>query len=286
MAEIKNQVVKTDVGQQVIDRVDQLCKVGFTMPSDYNYVNAIKAAMLMLPDIKDKNQRSALEVCKDNNSIQTALFRMAVKGLDATKKQCYLIIRGDKLCMEESYFGVCLQARRVSKFYEPIANIIYKGDVFKFEVNPETGRKAIVEHTQTLESIESGEMIGAYSIVVNDKGEKDVEIMTMTQIKKSWNKSSSQQQLVHKEFPDQMAKRTVIKRAAKMLVNSALGDNSIVPDDELDPDNIDASKQLGVAEVGEVVDYEEIPDDSPTPSKKEAEIKENQHTENNNEKDF
>lgn len=286
MAETKNQIVKTDVGQQVIDRVDQLCKVGFTMPSDYNYVNAIKAAMLMLPDIKDKNQRSALEVCKDNNSIQSALFRMAVKGLDATKKQCYLILRGDKLCMEESYFGVCLQARRVSKFYEPIANIIYKGDVFKFEVNPETGRKAIVEHTQTLESIESGEIIGAYSMVVNDKGEKDVEIMTMTQIKKSWNKSSSQQQLVHKEFPDQMAKRTVIKRAAKMLVNSALGNNNIIPDDELDPDNIDALKQLAVAEVGEVVDYEEIPDDASSPSEKEAKIKENQHTENNNGTDF
>lgn len=254
MEETKNSVVKTDVGQQVISRIDQLCQVGFTMPNDYNYVNAIKAAVLMLPEIKDKNGRSALEVCKNNNSIQTALFRMAVKGLDATKKQCYLILRGDKLCMEESYFGVCLQARRVSENYEPIANIIYKGDTFKFEVNPETGRKHIVEHTQSLESIDSGEIIGAYSFVTNDKGETDVEIMTMGQIRKSWAKSSSAQQLVHKEFPDQMAKRTVIKRAAKMLINSSLGDNAAHDDEYEEASEIDPSKQIAP----DYVDYEEV----------------------------
>lgn len=255
MAE-KNQITKTDVGQQVIQRIDQLCQVGFTMPKDYNYVNAIKAAMLMLPEIKGKDGRNALEACKDNNSIQTALFKMSVKGLDATKKQCYLILRGNQLCMEESYFGVCLQARRVSKNYEPIANVIYKGDTFRFEVNPETGRKRIVEHTQTLESIDSGEIVGAYAIVTNDKGESDIEIMSMGQIRKSWAKSSSTQQLVHKEFPDQMAKRTVIKRAAKLLINSSLGDN-IIPDDELE-NPIDVSRQLGTEQVGEVVEYEEV----------------------------
>lgn len=268
MAE-KNQITKTDVGQQVIQRIDQLCQVGFTMPKDYNYVNAIKAAMLMLPEIKGKDGRNALEACKDNNSIQTALFKMSVKGLDATKKQCYLILRGNQLCMEESYFGVCLQARRISKNYEPIANVIYKGDTFRFEVDPETGRKRIVEHTQTLESIDSGEIVGAYAIVTNDKGESDIEIMSMGQIRKSWAKSSSTQQLVHKEFPDQMAKRTVIKRAAKLLINSSLGDN-IIPDDELE-DPIDASRQLATEQVGEVVEYEEVTEtvDASTLSNKE-----------------
>lgn len=42
MADKKNEVAKTDVGQQVINRIDQLCQIGFNMPNDYNYVNAIK----------------------------------------------------------------------------------------------------------------------------------------------------------------------------------------------------------------------------------------------------
>lgn len=261
MADKKNEVAKTDVGQQVINRIDQLCQIGFNMPNDYNYVNAIKGAMLMLPEIKDKSGKSALEICKNNNSIQSALFKMATKGLDVSKKQGYLILRGDKLCFEESYFGVCLQARRISKHYEPIANIIYKGDTFKFEVDPTTGRKRIIEHTQTLESID-GEMLGAYAMVTNDKGETDVEIMSIAQIRKSWSKSSSQQQLVHKEFPDQMAKRTVIKRAAKMLINSSLGDNASINDDLEDASALlDASKQIDQP----FVEYEEIAEEE-TPS--------------------
>lgn len=261
MADKKNEVAKTDVGQQVINRIDQLCQIGFNMPNDYNYVNAIKGAMLMLPEIKDKSGKSALEICKNNNSIQSALFKMATKGLDVSKKQGYLILRGDKLCFEESYFGVCLQARRISKHYEPIANIIYKGDTFKFEVDPTTGRKRIIEHTQTLESID-GEMLGAYAMVTNDKGETDIEIMSIAQIRKSWSKSSSQQQLVHKEFPDQMAKRTVIKRAAKMLINSSLGDNASINDDLEDESAIlDASKQIDQP----FVEYEEIVEEE-TPS--------------------
>ncbi len=261
MADKKNEVAKTDVGQQVINRIDQLCQIGFNMPNDYNYVNAIKGAMLMLPEIKDKSGKSALEICKNNNSIQSALFKMATKGLDVSKKQGYLILRGDKLCFEESYFGVCLQARRISKHYEPIANIIYKGDTFKFEVDPTTGRKRIIEHTQTLESID-GEMLGAYAMVTNDKGETDIEIMSIAQIRKSWSKSSSQQQLVHKEFPDQMAKRTVIKRAAKMLINSSLGDNASINDDLEDASAIlDASKQIDQP----FVEYEEIVEEE-TPS--------------------
>lgn len=55
MAETKNQMIsKADIGNQVITRIDDLCKVGFTMPADYNYVNAIKGAMLLLNDVKTK----------------------------------------------------------------------------------------------------------------------------------------------------------------------------------------------------------------------------------------
>lgn len=275
--EKKNNVARTDVGQQVIDRIDQLSQVGFTMPKDYNYVNAIKAAMLVLQEVKSKDKVPALQCCTPA-SIQSALFKMAVNGMDVSKKQGYLLVRGNVLCFEESYFGVCLQARRVSENFEPIANVIYKGDTFKFEVDPTTGRKRIVEHTQSLESIDGGEIVGAYAFVTNSKGETDVEIMSMAQIRKSWAKSSSTQQQVHREFPDQMAKRTVIKRAAKMLINSALGDN--IPNDELEPSNvIDASMQIGAEQVGEVVDYEEVVDEVPAPEEKvqpkaEAKVKE------------
>ena len=112
-------------------------------------------------------------------------------------------------------------------------------------------------------------MGGAYAYVTNDKGETDVEIMTMAQIRKSWSESSSQQQLVHKEFPDQMARRTVIKRAAKMLINSS---KSVIDDDLEDSvlNPVDASHQIEP----EYATFEEVHDEVPADNPEEAAYKE------------
>ena len=61
MSETKK--TSSNVGQLVLSRVEAMCQVGFTMPKDYNYVNAVKATMLKLQEVKDKNGKSALEVC-------------------------------------------------------------------------------------------------------------------------------------------------------------------------------------------------------------------------------
>ena len=45
--------VKTNVGDQVIARVNSLCEAGFSMPKDYQFVNAIKMSVLKLQDLKD-----------------------------------------------------------------------------------------------------------------------------------------------------------------------------------------------------------------------------------------
>ena len=45
--------------------------------------------------------------------------------------------------------------------------------------------------------------------------------MNKSQIERSWTRSRNSKQTVHKEFPDQMAKRTVINRACKLFVNSS-----------------------------------------------------------------
>ena len=98
MAENKQLQVKNNVGDQVIARVNSLCEAGFTMPKDYSYVNAIKMSMIKLQDVKDKNGRRALDVCTPQ-SIQTALFSMVTKGLNLSLSQCYMIVRGDTLCI-------------------------------------------------------------------------------------------------------------------------------------------------------------------------------------------
>ena len=135
-----NKLIKTNVGDQVLTRIDELCSVGFTMPKDYSYVNAIKMSMLKLQDVKDKFGKPALEVCTPT-SIQTALFKMATKGLNAALNQCYFIVRGNTLCCDESYFGKVLMVRRLYPDYIPTPVVIREGDVFEYGIAPANGKR-------------------------------------------------------------------------------------------------------------------------------------------------
>ena len=71
------------------------------------------------------------------------------------------------------------------------------------------------------ENIDPEKIKYAYAVVEQEDGEAYTEIMTWAQIQKSWSKSRNKEQTVHKEFPDQMAKRTVINRACKMFFNTS-----------------------------------------------------------------
>lgn len=214
----ENKLQKMNVGDQVIARVENLTKVGFTTPKDYNFVNAIKASMLVLQELKDKNQRPALEVCTPQ-SVATALFEMSTKGLDASKKTCYFIVRGDKLCMHESYFGKALQVKRIYPTFDPHPVVIHEGDEFVYEIDPETGRRKLVKHTQSIADLDK-DFIGAYMYIPTADGGKDLYVMSKKQILAAWSKSSSREQTTHKQFTEKMVGKTIVNSACNMIINS------------------------------------------------------------------
>lgn len=210
--------VKQNVGDSVIARVNSLCEVGFHMPSDYQYVNAIKASMLVLQDLKDRNGKPALEVCTQN-SIASALFEMSVKGLDASRKTCYFIVRGDKLCLHESYFGKVLQVKRIYPNFDPHPVVIREGDEFIYEIDPKNGCKRLVKHTQCLENLDKG-FVGAYMYLPTADGGQDLYIMSKRMILTAWSKSSSKEQTTAKQFDEKMVMKTIINSGCNMIINS------------------------------------------------------------------
>nr|DAY73195.1 MAG TPA: RecT protein [Caudoviricetes sp.] len=210
--------VKTNVGDSVIARVNSLCEVGFKMPADYQYVNAIKASMLVLQDLKDKNGKPALEACTQN-SIASALFEMSVKGLDASRKTCYFIVRGDKLCLHESYFGKVLQVKRIYPNFDPHPVVIREGDEFIYEIDPKNGCKRLVKHTQCLENLDKG-FVGAYMYLPTADGGQDLYIMSKRMILTAWSKSSSREQTTAKQFDEKMVMKTIINSGCNMIINS------------------------------------------------------------------
>lgn len=252
MSETKK--TSSNVGQLVLSRVDEMCKIGFTMPKDYNYVNAVKATMLKLQEVKDKNGKPALEVCTPA-SVQSALFKMVCTGLDVSKNQAYLVCYGDQLQLQESYFGKVLQVKRIFPEWEPRPNIVHTDDTFKYTVNPETGRKELVEHTQSLENLDKP-IVGGYIYLPCADGGKDLYIMTIKQIMAAWSKSRSGGATA-KQFPEKMAMKTLVNSGCTMVINSTPSQSSFA-DNSDDPNAPEPAQEFDYAE--EVVEVHELPD--------------------------
>ena len=265
MAEAKK--TTSNVGTLVLNRVEEMCQVGFTMPKDYNYVNAVKATMLKLQEVKDKNGKQALEVCTPS-SIQSALFEMVVKGLDVSKNQAYLVVYNDKLQLQESYFGKVLQVKRIFPDWEPRPNIVHDGDTFKYTVNPETGRRELVEHTQSLENLDKP-IVGGYIYLPCADGGKDLYIMTIKQIMAAWNKSRSGGATA-KQFPEKMAMKTLVNSGCTMVINSTPSQSNIA-DNSDDPNAPEHTQEFDDAE--EVVEVHELPDAPQDVDTEKGEIK-------------
>lgn len=245
-----------NISDNVLARVTELEQAGeLVLPTGYTAGNALKMAWLNLQNVKDRNNRPALEVCKQA-SICNALLEMVIKGLSVAKKQCYFIVAGDQLTCWEDYRGKLMRAKRDTEVAEVNAQVVYKGDDFAYTVD-ERGRYQLVKHETKLENINLSAIVGAYAVVTTKDGDRWIEVMTMDQIRKSWQQGAAKGNSgAHNNFTDQMCKKTVISRACKIALGAAVEDAD-------EPDT--AAMQREAAQHGqqtESVDYVEVKDEA------------------------
>lgn len=228
--------VKKDISTQVLAKIETFQKSGeLTLPKDYNPENALKSAYILLSDPKT----NILAKCS-KESVAEALLKMVVYGVSPIKKQCYFIPYGDKLECSISYAGNIVTAKRYGKLKSIKANAIFEGDEFEFEVDAVTGRRKVVKHKQTLESVGGLKLKGAYAVYELNDGTIDVEVMNIAQIEAAWGQGGAGgNSPAHKKFPDQMACKTVINRACKLLISSS--DDSVLYDPLEDDKVIDVT---------------------------------------------
>lgn len=250
--------IKKDISTQVLAKVESFQKSGeLVLPKDYVVENALKSAYIILSDPKN----NLLEKC-DKSSVAEALLKMVVYGVSPIKKQCYFIPYGQKLECSVSYAGNIAIAKRYGNLKSIKANAIFEGDTFEFEVDAMTGRRKITKHSQTLESIGNPVLKGAYAVYELKDGTVDVEIMNIKQIQAAWGQGGSKgNSPAHKNFGDQMAVKTVINRACKLLISSS--DDSILYDPLEENDYVDTAKGKVEQEIhdnanNEVISFESI----------------------------
>lgn len=211
-----------DVSTQVLDRVSEMEQAGaLVLPKGYHAGNALKSAWLYLQNIEDRNHNKAIDTCT-KASIANVLLEMVIRG-EHPMKHCYFIPYGNQLTFMEKYTGKYMRAKRDTEIAEVNANVIREGEEFVYTVDKK-GILQLVSHKPTFQSM-SKPIVGAYAVVVNKDGSTRLEVMTMDMIQKAWNQGGfgdkDRQTGAHKNFTDQMCKKTVIARACKVALESA-----------------------------------------------------------------
>lgn len=251
-------IKKTEVPvvEMVLSRVTELEKVGgLTVPPDYSVANALRSAWFVISETKDKAGLPATQVCT-KDSIYNSLLNMTVQGLNPMKKQCSFIVRGNKLTLIREVGGSITLARRFGGIVDVKPVVIYKDDVFKYEIDPKTGRINVLLHEQVLENISEEKVRGSYAVVSYPDGTFDTFVMTMEQIRTSWEQGELKGKgPAHIRFTSAMCRKTIVHAACKYIINSS--DDSGMIDKSTEPEGTSPYDATEVANKGEVIDISE-----------------------------
>jgi len=154
------------------------------------------------------------------------------------------------------------------------AEIVYEKDKFVYTIKH--GAKIVTEHLQSMDNVDDTKIKGAYATILYMDGTEVSDYMSMAQIQKSWSKSPSNQG-VHKEFPTQMAKRTVLARLAGMTLRTGTTD-LLLDNDQFAEDfdeRADEQEATQTIDITPVIEQEpEKKAEPPKEDKKPAEKKE------------
>ena len=268
---MKNEIKKIEEKQItdiVFNKVVGLqAKGAIDFPNNYSVGNALKSAYLILQEAKTREKKPVLQVCTQD-SIANALLDMVVQGLNPTKQQCYFIPYGNQLTLSRSYLGTIALTKRLKGVKDVVAYPIYKNDKLDIGFDILTGKTKINEFKPALDH-KAQDLIGALGIVVGENEILYLEYMNMEQIRNAWNQGTMKgNSPAHKNFPDQMAIKTVINRVCKKYVNAADDSDKIADlisktaeevDNELEVEMAENAniKELPLDEIEEV-EFEEI----------------------------
>jgi recombination protein RecT len=213
-------IKEKNISDNVLNRVKELQKENnLQCPANYSYQNALKSAWLILQETVDRDKKPVLNTCTQM-SIMNSLLNMVIQGLSPAKKQCYFIAMGGQLQLMRSYMGTVAVTKRLKAVSDVKAYCIYEGDEFETEFNLDNATLNITKFNPKFENIDNTKIKGAFAVVIGPDGPIYTEIMSMKQIQMAWSKSRTGGQ-VHKDFAEEMAKKTVINRACKMFANTS-----------------------------------------------------------------
>lgn len=187
----------------------------------------------------DKMIRMAITAISKNPKLlectQTSLFgsiiQLAQLGLapDAVLGEAYLIPYGTEATLIVGYKGLVNLARRSGQVSRFQARPVYQGDEFEYEF----GLDERLVHKPSGESSDE-KLTHVYAVIEFKDGSKMFDVMTRKEVEFARDKSKGRSNPVWKSHFGEMAKKTVIRRLAKVAPLSPEFQKAVALDEEFD----------------------------------------------------
>lgn len=175
------------------------------LPPDFNQARFIQNSIALV------NENESLAHMPQAKLVPV-LLKGAYLGLDFFNKECYAVPYGQQLQFTPSYIGMVKLAKQYSKrpLKDIYAKLVHEGD--EFESGVEDGQEYVRFKPQPFND---GPVVGAFAVAHFEDGGIRVETMSKQQLDAVKRMSKAQSGTAWKFFPDQMYRKSVIRRLCK-----------------------------------------------------------------------
>ena len=181
------------------------------------FANQLLAANDYLNKIAWSNQQSLVAAVNNIASIGISL--------NPASKHAYLVPRDGKVCLDISYMGLLHLAQLTGSILWGQCKLVFEGDTYQ-----SNGLDKPPTHTYSPFSTERGAVIGGYCTVKTPLGDYLTDEMSIAEINDIMQRSAgvkSGKRTPWKTDFNEMARKTIVKRASKYWPNVDRLDNAI-----------------------------------------------------------
>ena len=170
----------------------------------------------------EKNAFTMKTAASNQNSLRGAILNVAAIGisLNPAKQHAYLVPRAGAICLDISFQGLRKIATDSGAIEWAKVELVYKNDKFKWN-----GPITVPTHEADPFS-DRGDLQGGYCLAKLPNGEYMTEVMKVEEINKIRDTSKASKNGPWVNWYDEMAKKTILKRAFKQwpqTTNTAQG---------------------------------------------------------------
>jgi recombination protein RecT len=158
-------------------------------------------------------------------SFFSCMMTLSQLGLEPDGRRAHLIPYGDACTLIIDYKGLVDLIMRTGNVSNVHADIVCANDTFQYNCGE------IEKHSIDFRK-ERGEMYAVYCIIQFKDGTKKTEVMSKLEVDKIRNKCTAKNASPWTEYYNEMAKKTVFKRATKWVQLSSEIADAISKDDE------------------------------------------------------